>query len=157
MPNPDRTVSSSSMSNYKLVNQLLKTPAHISIFKLLQISLEHKEILTKALVPNGLDMSRFQNMVSNLVAPHCVSFSAQDDMFFIQPQNSPLHIEVFIHMNWVKRALVDGGVGLNICTLILWKPSSTQRILLTQEKRLPSRLMKMKKDPPKAWSYYQSE
>ena len=58
-------------------------------------------------------------MVSNLVAPHCISFSAQDDMSVIQPQNFPLHIEFFIDSNRVKRALVDGGAGLNIYTLNL--------------------------------------
>ena len=69
------------MPKYNLVNQLLKASlSHIFIFKLLQISSKHKEILTKALVPNDLDVSRFQNMVSNLITPHCVSFSAQDDM-----------------------------------------------------------------------------
>lgn len=58
-------------------------------------------------------------MVSNLVTPHCVSFSAQEDIFFIHPQNDPLHIEVFIHRNKVKRALVDSGVGLKIFMLNL--------------------------------------
>ena len=60
-------------------------------------------------------------MVNNLVAPQCVFFSAQDDMSVIQPQNSPLHIEVFIHRNKVKGELVDGGLGLNICKLNLVK------------------------------------
>ena len=60
-------------------------------------------------------------MVNNLIAPYYVSFSAQDDMSVIQPQNSPLHIEVFIHKNRVKRELIDGRAGLNICTLKLVK------------------------------------
>ena len=51
--------------------------------------------------------------------PSLVSFSAQDDMSIIQPQKSPLYFEVFIHRNKVKKTLVDGGVGLNICTLNL--------------------------------------
>lgn len=42
MKNPDRAAPSSSMPKYNLVNQLLKTPTHISIFELLQISLEQK-------------------------------------------------------------------------------------------------------------------
>ena len=121
MENPNWAAPSSSMPKYNLVNQLLKTPAHISIFELLQISPEHKEIFTKALVPNNLDVSRFQNMVNNLITPYCMSFSAQDDMYIFHPQNSPLHIKVFIHRNRVKRALVDEGAGLNICTLSLVK------------------------------------
>lgn len=121
MKNFDHATTSSSLPKYNLVNWLLKTPAHISIFELLQIFLKHKEILTKALVPTDLDMSRFQNMVRIFVSPHCISFSTQDDMSIIQPQNSPLHIEVFILRNRVKRALVDGGAGPNICTLNLVK------------------------------------
>ena len=74
MTNFENETMSSSLPKYNLVNRLLKTPTHISIFELLQISPKHKEILTKALVPNDLDVSRLQNMLSNLVAPHYVSF-----------------------------------------------------------------------------------
>ena len=42
-------------------------------------------------------------------------------MSIIQPQNSPLNFDVFIHRNRVKRALVDGGASLNIFTLNLVK------------------------------------
>ena len=58
-------------------------------------------------------------MVSNLVTPHCVSFFERDGMSFSHPQNLSLHIEVFVHRNRVKGVLVDGGAGLNICTLSL--------------------------------------
>ncbi len=55
----DQATKSSTMTKYILVNQLLKNLAHISNLELLQIFLEHKEILTKALVPNELDVNRF--------------------------------------------------------------------------------------------------
>ena len=87
-------------------------------------------------MPNDLDVSRFQNMVSNLISPHCVSFSTQDDMSVIQPQNSPLHIEVFIHRNRVKRALVDGGAGLNICTLSLVKALGYTKDVVDPRKKI---------------------
>lgn len=54
-------------------------------------------------MPNDLDVNRFQNIVGNLVVPHYVSFSEQDDMPFTHPQNFPLHIEVFVHRNRMKR------------------------------------------------------
>lgn len=60
-------------------------------------------------------------MVNKLVSTHYVSFSTQDDMSAIHPQKSPLHIEVFIYKNRVKRALVDGRAGLNIFILNLVK------------------------------------
>ena len=59
MINPDHAATSSSLPKYNLVNQLLKTLPHISIFELLQISSKHKEILTKALVLNDLDVRIF--------------------------------------------------------------------------------------------------
>lgn len=85
---------------------------------------------------NDLDVSRFQNMVNNLVAPHCVSFSAQDDMYVFQPQNSPLHIEVFIHRNWVKRALVNCGASINICTLSLVKALRYKKDVVDPRKKI---------------------
>lgn len=57
--NVEQATTSTHISKYSPVNQLLKTPTHISIFYLLQISLEHKEILTQSLVPNNLDVNRF--------------------------------------------------------------------------------------------------
>ena len=59
MTNLDHAAVSSSLPKYNLVNQLLKTLTLISIFELLQISSEHKEIITKALVLNDLNVSRF--------------------------------------------------------------------------------------------------
>lgn len=75
-------------------------------------------------------------MVINLVAPHCVSFLAQDDMLVIQPQNSALHIEVFIHKNRVKRALVDGGAGFNIFTLNLVKALVYTKYVVDPRKKI---------------------
>lgn len=132
----NHVTTSSTLPKYSLVNQLLKTPAHIFIFELLQIFLEHKEILNKALVRNELDVCRFQNMVNNLVAPHCVSLLAHDDISIIQAQNSCLHIKDFIHRNKVKRALVDGGAGLKIFTLNLVKSLGYMKDVVDPRKKI---------------------
>ena len=58
-------------------------------------------------------------MVGHLSAPHFLSFSEHDDVSLTHPHNSALHIEVLIHKHRVKRVLIDGGAGLNICTLKL--------------------------------------
>lgn len=58
-------------------------------------------------------------MVGHLTMLHYLSFYKQDDASLTHPHNSTLHIEVFIHKHWVKRVLIDGGVGLNIFTLKL--------------------------------------
>lgn len=113
----------SPLNKYNIVDQLQKIPAQISILELLKISPAHKEILEQALVattvPNNLEFFQFQAMVGHLTAPHCLSFSKNDDVSLTHPHNVSLHMEVLIHKNWVKRVLIDGGAGLNICTLKL--------------------------------------
>ena len=66
-----------------------------------------------------LDIDQFQTMVGHLTTPHCLSFTKEDDMSLQHPHNAPLHIEVLIHKTRIKRVLIDGGVGLNICSLSL--------------------------------------
>lgn len=85
----------------------------------------HKEILEKAsvetTVSKDLDVDQFQNMVGHLIAPHCLSFSKNDDTSLQHPHNDPLHVEVTINKTRVKRVLIDGEVGLNIYALSLIK------------------------------------
>lgn len=66
-----------------------------------------------------MGVDQFQTMVGHLIAPHCLSFIEDDDIFLEHPHNAPLHIEVLIHKTHVKHVLIDGGVGLNICSLSL--------------------------------------
>ena len=58
-------------------------------------------------------------MVGHLTTPHFISFTEHDDLSIHQPHNAPLHIEVLVHSHKIKRVLIDGGAGLNICTLKL--------------------------------------
>lgn len=110
-------------TQYNIVDQLKKIPAQISILELLKISLAHKEILEQALVatmvPIKLEVFQFKTMVGHLTVPHCLSFSEHDDVSINHPHNATLHIEVLIHKHCVKCVLIDGGAGLNICTLKL--------------------------------------
>lgn len=111
----------STKPEYDLVEQLGKTPALISILELLRISPAHKDVLDKTLrdtaVPTDLNMDQFQAMVGYLSVPHSLTFTEADDASISQPHNAPLHIEAFIHKHRIKRVLIDGGAGLNICTL----------------------------------------
>ncbi|GLJ39711.1 hypothetical protein SUGI_0811870 [Cryptomeria japonica] len=56
-------------------------------------------------------------MVGYLSIPHSLTFIEADDASVSQPHNAPLHIEAFIHKHRIKQVLIDGGAGLNICTL----------------------------------------
>ncbi|GLJ33105.1 hypothetical protein SUGI_0666270 [Cryptomeria japonica] len=56
-------------------------------------------------------------MVGYRSVPHSLTFTEADDASVSQPHNAPLHVEAFIHKHRIKRVLIDGGAGLNICTL----------------------------------------
>lgn len=91
---------------------------------LLKISSAHRKILEEALasstVSMDLDAKQFQAMVRNIITPNLLTFFDQD--FPTQPShNHALHLEVLVHKNKFKRVLVDGGEGLNICSLKLIK------------------------------------
>ena len=112
-------------SQFNLIDQLGKTPAQIYILEFLRISPAHKDILDKtmleSLVPKDIDVNQFETMVGYLTTPHHVTFSNQDYSSPKTNHNDALHIETFVHKHKVRRILVDGGVGLNICSLKLVK------------------------------------
>lgn len=54
-----------------------------------------------------------------MMVTHNISFFEHDDVSFSHLYNTPLHIEVLVYKHQVKRVLIDGGAGLNICTLEL--------------------------------------
>lgn len=59
-------------------------------------------------------------MVGN-IATSKVAFTEKDVPIDKPMHNGPLHLEVLIHRRKVRRVLIDGGAGLNICTLSLIK------------------------------------
>ena len=56
-------------------------------------------------------------MVGNLSASQHITFSPQDIPKDKPNHNDPLHLELFVHNIKFRCVLIDGGVGLNICTL----------------------------------------
>jgi len=61
--NPTNTSILQAKGQYNLLDHLKKTPAQISIFELLHLSLEHKAILDKVLLesslPTDLNVNQF--------------------------------------------------------------------------------------------------
>ena len=98
---------------------------HISILDLLHASPQHQKILDQALkesvVPDNIDVSQFQAVVGNLSASQHITFSPWDIPKEKPNHNDPLYLKVFIHKYKVRCVLIDGGVGLNICTLNIVK------------------------------------
>lgn len=58
-------------------------------------------------------------MVGHLNVPHTLSLLENDDVSLNHPHNTPLHIEALVKKHQIKHVLIDGGAGLNICTLNL--------------------------------------
>ena len=85
--------------------------------------MRHKKLLEDALrlanIPNNLDVDQFHNMVNHIASPHYLSFWEEDDKSLSHLHNLALHIEVMIHKTHVRHVLIDGGTGLNICSLRL--------------------------------------
>lgn len=110
-PNPD---------GYSVLEQLNKMPVQIYILDLLRISPTHKEILENALsastVPKDIDASQFQAIIGHIATPHSLKFT-DTNLPSQASHNCALHLEVWIQSTKVKRVLVDGGAGLNICSL----------------------------------------
>ena len=60
-------------------------------------------------------------MVNHIASPHYIFFSKEDDKYLSHLHNLALHIKVMIHKTHVRHVLIDGGAGLNICSLSLLK------------------------------------
>ena len=56
-------------------------------------------------------------MVGTLSSSHHITFSPHDVPQDRPKHNDPLYLEVFIHNAKFRHILIDGGAGLNICTL----------------------------------------
>jgi len=101
-----RGASAPLTHQYNIMDQLHKTPAHISILELLCLSPSHRTIFDKALVeasvPTNLAEEKFQTMVGHITSPPSLSFTEKDDMSITQPHNASLHIEAFIHKHKIK-------------------------------------------------------
>ncbi|KAH7848754.1 hypothetical protein Vadar_007298 [Vaccinium darrowii] len=107
------------MSEYDVVEQLKKTPAHINILALLLSSEPHREallsIIKEAQVPKDISPENFQNMVSSIMAPGVVTFSDDEIPDKGIGHTKALHIAVKTKGMIVARVLVDNGSALNIC------------------------------------------
>ena len=75
-------------------------------------------------------------MVNHIASPHYLSFSEEDDKSLSHPQNLALHIKVMIHRTRVRCVLIDGGVGLNICSLNLLKTLGYSKHVIDSKRRI---------------------
>ena len=89
-----KIATTSMPTSYSILDQLQRTNAQITIFKLLKTSPSHRQILDKALtevnIPQDLDLERSQSIVGHLTSPYYMSFSEEDENSLSHPHNQPL-------------------------------------------------------------------
>ncbi|KAA0061241.1 uncharacterized protein E6C27_scaffold455G00760 [Cucumis melo var. makuwa] len=105
-------------SEYKVIEQLHRTPARISMLSLFMYSEPHRkvllDILNRAHVGHDISVNALSEIVENIIATNCISFTDEE----IPPEGTghtkALHISVKCKDHHVARVLVDNGSSLNI-------------------------------------------
>lgn len=107
------------VNEYKVVEQLNKAPANISLLALLLSSETHRnavlKVLNEAHVPNTISVDDVSNMIGMILNTHQITFSDDE----LTPDGTghikALHITVKTLGMILAKVLVDNGSALNIC------------------------------------------
>ncbi|XP_060182324.1 uncharacterized protein LOC132611988 [Lycium barbarum] len=109
------------VQDYSIVDQLRKTPAQISLLSLLIHSKEHRQalirILNEAHVSDKTIVSHLKKMANRIFEVNRITFI--DDELHVEGagHNKALHLTVKCEEHYVKRVMIDGGSGVDICLL----------------------------------------
>ncbi|XP_070008386.1 uncharacterized protein [Nicotiana sylvestris] len=110
-----------NMPDYEVVDQLCKYPEQVSMLSLLMKSAEHQKILLKTLneayIPAETSVEQLERMTERFFAVNQVSFSKNDLPPEGAAHNKALHLTVKCEDYYVKRVMLDGGSGVDICPL----------------------------------------
>ncbi|XP_070017031.1 uncharacterized protein [Nicotiana sylvestris] len=104
-----------------IIEQLRKTPAHISLLSLLIHSDEHCRVLMKILneahVPDKIIVNNLENIASKIFEVNMITFSDDELPMEGTEHNRALYLTVKCENSIVSRVLVDNGSSENICPL----------------------------------------
>ncbi|XP_019465413.1 PREDICTED: uncharacterized protein LOC109363617 [Lupinus angustifolius] len=92
-------------SEYRVVDQLNRTPARISILSLLMSSEPHKKVLMEILL-NGI--------INNIVGDNYISFSDHEIPSEGMGHTSHLHISIMYQNCLIGKVLINSGSSLNV-------------------------------------------
>ncbi|XP_019421334.1 PREDICTED: uncharacterized protein LOC109331334 [Lupinus angustifolius] len=105
-------------SEYKVVDELNRTPARISILSLLMSSEPHRkvlmEILNRAHVSHDITTDKLGGIINNIVADNYISFSDQEIPSEGMGHTSPLDISIMYQNCLIGKVLIDNGSSLNV-------------------------------------------
>ncbi|XP_027905771.1 uncharacterized protein LOC114165323 [Vigna unguiculata] len=105
-------------SEYKVVEQLNRMPARISLLDLLMHSTSHRELLMKILsgahVEKNISLDSFEGIVSNITANNYLTFTDEEIPVEGRGHNKALHVSVKCLDHVIARVLIDNGSSLNV-------------------------------------------
>nr|XP_016499102.1 PREDICTED: uncharacterized protein LOC107817750 [Nicotiana tabacum] len=108
-------------ADYEIIDQLRKSPAQVSLLSLLMNSTEHQKVLIKTLneayVPIETTIEQLERMAEKFFMINQISFSKNDLPPEGSAHNKALHLTVKYEGYYVKRVMLDGGSGVDICSL----------------------------------------
>nr|XP_016449465.1 PREDICTED: uncharacterized protein LOC107774454 [Nicotiana tabacum] len=120
------------MADYEVIDQLRKFPEQVSLLALLMNSAEHQKVLIKTLneayVPVDTSVEQLERMAESFFAINQITFSKNDLPSEGATHNKALHLTVKCKGHYVKRVMLDGGSGVDICPL-----STLQRMKIGTE------------------------
>ncbi|PKI47634.1 hypothetical protein CRG98_031985 [Punica granatum] len=111
-------------SEYKVVEQMAKSPAHISLLALLLSSEPHREallrVLTAAQVPKGTSPDRMEETINSIFS-NTISFSDDELPSEGCAHSRALHIVYKCNNHIVGRVMIDNSSALNVCPVTTLK------------------------------------
>jgi len=105
-------------SEFKVIEQLNKTPNRFSLLELLMSSKPHRALLFKVLneahVAQDISVEGFEGIVNNITANNYLTFANEEIPFEGWGHNRALHVSVKCMDHIMAKVLIDNGSSLNV-------------------------------------------
>ena len=105
-------------SEFKIIEQLDKTPARVSLLELLMSSELHRALLVKVLnkahVAQDISVEGFEGIVNNITANNYLTFVEEEISIEGRGHNRALHVLVKCMEHIMAKVLIDNGSSLNV-------------------------------------------
>ncbi|KAL5138474.1 hypothetical protein HKD37_10G028641 [Glycine soja] len=105
-------------SEFKVIEQLNKTPSRVFLLELLMISEPHRALLVKVLneahVAQDISVEVFGGLVNNIITNNYLAFAEEEIPAEGRGHNRALHMSVKWLDHVVAKVLIDNGSSLNV-------------------------------------------
>jgi len=105
-------------SEFKVIEQINKTPARVSLLKLLMSSEPHRAFLVKDLneahVAQDISVEGFGGIINNITANNYLTFAEEEIPAEGRGHNRALHVSVKCIEHVLAKVLINNGSSLNV-------------------------------------------